>query len=141
MMAWILRKNQLFQILQWIVLITGLLLIIILGFKVYSLFFKDRAVSGLIDQTTYQAVFLENDQIYFGKLKNVESQYPILEDVYYVRLEGENATSGRLVELGETEPHGPQNSMTLNRDHILFWENLKADSQVVQTIHNLKLNQ
>ena len=114
---------------------------IILGFKVYSPFFEISDEEERIDSATYQAIFLGNDQIYFGKLKNIDSQYPILDEVYYIRLEGEGATSGQLVKLGETEPHGPQNQMILNRDHILFWENLRNDSRIVQTIRSLKLNQ
>lgn len=140
-MSWLLKKNQSSSILTGLAVVVGLLLIVALGFKVYSLALKDAGEKGRIDQTTYQAVFLEGNQIYFGKLKNIESQYPILEEVYYVRLEGENIASGRLVKLGETEPHGPQNQMIINRDHILFWENLKPDSQIVQTIRSLKLNQ
>lgn len=140
-MSWLLKKNQSSSILAGLAVIVGLLLIVALGFKAYWLLSKGAEVRERIDQTTYQAVFLENNQIYFGKLKDIESQYPILEEVYYVRLEGEDIASGRLIKLGETEPHSPQNQMILNRDHILFWENLKPDSQIVQTIRNLKLNQ
>ena len=137
---WLLKKNQ-SSILSGIVFTVGVLLIIILGLKVYWLLPKSAEERERIDQTTYQAVFLDDKQIYFGKLKDINSQYPILEDVYYVKLEGEGATSGRLVRLGETEPHSPQNQMIINRDHILFWEDLKPDSQVVQTIISSKLNQ
>ena len=38
-----------------------------------------------------------------------------------------------LVKLGG-ELHGPQDEMVLNRDHILFYEDLKSDSQVVKAI-------
>lgn len=118
--------------------LVGILVIALLVYKLVLLF---PAEEILVDPSTYQAVFLESNQIYFGKLRDIDSPYSILDEVYYVKLEGENITSGRLVKLGETEPHGPQNQMIINRDHILFWENLKSDSQVVQTIRNLKLNQ
>src|SRR3989338_8531409 len=42
--------------------------------------------SDFIDSDTYQAVFLTNDQIYFGRLKNISSDYLILFDVYYVKI-------------------------------------------------------
>ena len=138
-MAWLLKKNQ-SPILAGLVFIVGLLLVIILGLKVYWLLSKSNQEKGRIDQTTYQAVFLDDKQIYFGKLKDIELQYPILEEVYYVKLESEGAASGRLVKLGETEPHAPRNQMILNRDHILFWEDLKPDSPIVQTIISSKLN-
>lgn len=140
-MAWLLKKNQSSQILTGLAFIIGALLVIVLGFKVYLLALKDAGEKERIDQTTYQAVFLANDQIYFGKLKGIDSPYPILDDVYYVKLEDEKATSGRLVKLGIVEPHGPKDQMIINREHILFWENLKQDSSIVQTIRNSKLNQ
>lgn len=143
-MAWIFKKNQFSPILAALAVIIGLLLVVILGFTVYYLFSKNAEEAEekeRIDQATYQAVFLANDQIYFGKLKGIDSQYLILDDVYYVKLEDENATSGRLVKLGIIEPHGPRDQMIINQEHILFWENLKPDSSIVQTIRNLKLNQ
>lgn len=139
-MAWLLKKNQP-SIVVGIISIAGLLLIIVLGAKVYSLALKGRAEKERIDQTTYQAVFLQDDQIYFGKLKGIDSAYPILEDVYYVKIEGDEAATGRLVKLGATEPHGPYDQMIINRDHILFWENLKPDSRIIQTINALKISQ
>jgi hypothetical protein len=140
-MAWIFKKNQSSRILAGLAFIVGMLLAIVLGFKVYLLVLRGIEEKERIDQTTYQAVFLRDNQIYFGRLKDIDSRYPILEEVYYVRLESEDIASGRLVKLGQTEPHDPQDQMIINRDHILFWENLKPDSQIVQTIRNLKLNQ
>lgn len=139
-MAWILKKNQFSQVFVALAVIIGLLLVIILGFAVYSLLSKNAQETERIDRTTYQAIFLDDKQIYFGKLRGIDSPYPVLDDVYYVRLEGEGAT-GRLVKLGEGEPHGPENQMILNRDHILFWENLNQNSQVIQAIGNLNANQ
>ena len=40
-----------------------------------------------IDSSVYQAVFLTNDQIYFGNLKSASSDYLILSDVYYVNID------------------------------------------------------
>lgn len=140
-MVWLFKKNQFSQIFAALAVIIGLLLIIILGFKTYGLFSKNLGEKNKIDQTAYQAIFLNDKQIYFGKLRDIESQYPVLDEVYYVKLEDENGTSGRLIKLGEIEPHGPRNQMIINRDYILFWENLKDDSQIVQTIRSLKLNQ
>lgn len=89
-----------------------------------------------IDQDLYQAVFLTNDQIYFGHLKNVSSDYLILYDVYYVKVN--EAGAGELIKLGAIEPHGPDDKMIINHDQIIFWENIKADSQVTKTIQNMK---
>lgn len=87
-----------------------------------------------IDSTAYQAVFLTNDQIYFGHLKNISPDHVILYDVYYVKIDESGA--GKLVKLGQIEPHRPKNEMVINREHVLFWENLRSDSPVVQTIRD-----
>jgi len=92
-----------------------------------------------IDQSSYQAMFLTNDQIYFGHLKNISSDYLILSDVYYVKINEEGA--GQIVKLGAVEPHGPQDKMIINQDQIIFWENLKPSSPVIETIKKLQLQQ
>lgn len=89
-----------------------------------------------IDATTYQAIFLTNDQIYFGHLKNVSNDYLILSDVYYVKIDEEN-DKNILVRLGTIEPHEPTGSMTVNKDQVLFWENLRPDSQVIKKIESM----
>src|SRR3989338_11113662 len=61
--------------------------------------------NDFIDPSAYQAVFLTNDQIYFGHLKNISSDYLLLSDVYYVKINEGGA--GQLVKLGIGEPHGP----------------------------------
>lgn len=101
---------------------------------------------GLVDSSTFQAVFLDNSQVYFGHLSEVDTSYPVLSDVYYVQLTeataGQKNTSGqnqgRLVRLGDIESHGPRNQIILSREHILFWENMKPTSQVMQAIQNYK---
>lgn len=86
-----------------------------------------------IDLSTYQAVFLTNDQIYFGHLKNISSDYLILSDVHYVKIDD---NGGQLIKLGTVEPHGPQNRMVINKEQVMFWENLRFDSPVVKAIKN-----
>lgn len=94
--------------------------------------------NDFIDPITYQAVFLTNEQIYFGRLKNIVSDYLILYDVYYAKVT-ENGV-GQLVRLGVGEPHGPRGEMIINQDQVLFWENLNLDSPVVKAIQQGKQN-
>lgn len=95
-----------------------------------------------IDSGKYQAVFLSDGQIYFGKLSDVDQQYAVLEDIYYLQVqnnsqvqqaEAEQAPQIQLVKLGN-EIHGPQDKMVINADQILFWENLKDEGQVADAI-------
>ncbi len=91
----------------------------------------------------YQAVFLTNNQVYFGKLYNADSAYPTLREIYYLQvtqvLQPKDpkapAQQINLVKLGG-ELHGPEDVMRINRGQILFVEDLKSDSQVVSAIAN-----
>ena len=91
---------------------------------------------------TYQAVFLSNNQVYFGKLHDKDDKYPVLTDIYYLRVTQPLQPSQpnpniNLIKLGD-ELHGPADKMEINRDQILFIEDLKPDSQVVAAIKNYK---
>lgn len=94
----------------------------------------------------YSAVFLTNDQVYFGKLTDANSQYPKLTEVYYLRidrpLQPPPATEAaqpdvQLVKLGN-ELHGPVDEIKFNREQILYIEDLKDDSRIVAAIREFK---
>jgi hypothetical protein len=96
----------------------------------------------VVESKQYQAVFLTNGQVYFGKVKNVEAKTVTLTDIYYLQSNQQNPQQGTaqqdqpqlsLVKLGN-ELHGPEDMMAINRDQILFWENLKDSGKVVQAI-------
>lgn len=105
---------------------------------------------GDVDSSEYQAVFLTNGQVYFGKMSQIENTYVVLTDVYYLQANNQlQATSSAsqnslpspsspqsqmsLVKLGN-ELHGPEDAMYINRDQIQFFENLKPNSRVVTAI-------
>lgn len=91
----------------------------------------------------YQAVFLNNGQVYFGKVTGSTSKYYNLQNVFYLSSNQSssaesttNSTASNnftLVKLG-CELHGPYDQMIINRDQVTFWENLKDSSTVVKTI-------
>lgn len=96
----------------------------------------------------YQAVFLTNGQVYFGKLKSAGDRYLDLTDIYYLQVQqtvqpdnSKNASDSNsqqnpkvsLAKLG-SELHGPEDEMHINRDQVLFWENLTDNGKVVQAI-------
>lgn len=89
----------------------------------------------------YQAVFLTNNQVYFGKLEAINSHYATMSDIYYLQVQQlqpkDESTTGNqkltLVKLGN-ELHGPVDKMKINTDQILFWEDLKEEGKVVQAI-------
>ncbi len=103
------------------------------------------------DANVWQAVFLTNGQVYFGHLKERTSKYPVLTDIYYLQVNqnlqasNQNVNSNgntnqpqvSLIKLGD-ELHGPKDEMYIAKDQLLFWEDLKDDSQVVSAIKNYK---
>jgi len=135
-------------------LVTLIVILIIIGGGVYlissytgigSSFFN--GTSGL--KSDWQAVFLTNGQVYFGEVTKMNNDVVILKDIYYLQVvtqplqrsqQGEEATQETeqrltLVKLGN-EIHGPQDEMTINRDHVIIVEDLKDDSRVVQAIND-----
>ncbi len=118
------------------------LLLIIIGGIFWEFFLSPYArEQRLVKRDRYQAVFLSNGQVYFGKIKNINSGFYILEDIYYFRYgDVEQAQEERalktdisLIKLGE-ELHGPEDRMIIRRDKVLFWENLRDSSKVVEAI-------
>lgn len=93
---------------------------------------------SLIDSNKYQAAFLENGQVYFGKINTINKDYVTIKDVYYLsnsKAASEENTNQEvsLSKLG-CELHGPQDQMIISKAHLTFWENLKEDGQVVKAI-------
>ncbi len=103
------------------------------------------------DQGKYQAVFLTNGQVYFGKVVTHSLSYVELTDIYYLQVkpvlqQGDNnsntnssqqQTELSLVKLGN-ELHGPQDRMMINKDQVVFLEDLKDDSKVTDAIKRYK---
>lgn len=115
---------------------------------VLALWFVNSKVF-LRHSTGYQAVFLSNGQVYFGHLQtNLSGEYVQLTDVYYLQVNQSDQLNGdstdttsadqqsnfALIKLGN-EIHGPRDAMLINRDHILFIEDLRSDSQIVTQIN------
>lgn len=159
-----------------------LLLLLVIGFLVFkpkislpniSLPSFGKSAEKAIKASGYQAVFLSNGQVYFGRLSGFNSASPVLKDVYYLRVgtvlepgragksdevsvESEKNQKGEktkeatpaatpratltLIKLGQ-EIHGPQDEISLNKDQILFVENLRIDSKVVEAIKKYQQTQ
>lgn len=97
---------------------------------------------GLVDTSRYQAVFLNNGQVYFGKAKQVNARFVTLDDVYYLTQASaaNNQTTGdyTLVKLGCQQIHYPEDRMVISRDQVTFWENLSTKGKVAKSIADFK---
>ena len=111
-----------------------------------SILFRQFSGGTAIDSNKYQAVFLSNGQVYFGKLQNSAGEYLRLTNVFYLQTKTDPATQNpqttstngnnvELVKLG-SEIHGPDDQMVINHSQVLFYENLKPDGRVSQSITN-----
>lgn len=109
-----------------------------------SWFLYKSNTNSTIDDSRYQALFLTNGQVYFGKLQILNSDYVKLTDIYYLQTKTTGTTSTlqnasgsdtnvQLIKLG-SEVHGPSDEMVVNRDQVLFFENIKKDGQVTSSI-------
>lgn len=126
--------------LVWGIIITVLVLALALtGWLLWS---NSKNSDLGIDTSRYQAVFLVNGQIYFGKLEDMNDKSFKMTDIYYPQpqstteeTETQSATSAgiQLIRLGD-EVHGPENEMFISKDQILYYENLKSDSKVADLI-------
>jgi hypothetical protein len=103
--------------------------------------------SKQIESARYQAVFLTNNQVYFGKINTLNDKSVVLTDVFYIETPNNtqnNATTTNtnytLRKLGDSELHAPEDKMVISRDQVIFWENLKDSSQVVTKIKEYKKN-
>lgn len=95
--------------------------------------------SDLNFPTEYQAVFLDNGQVFFGKLSDPGSPYLTLRDVYYVQAlveQDKKKTANVLVKRG-SEWHNPD-FMRINTRHVVVIEPVGPDSLVAQLIKKAK---
>jgi hypothetical protein len=136
--------------LKRIILAVVIILVVIgLGFFGWTaLNNKNQANATAIDTSKYQAVFFTNGQVYFGKLQAFNDQYLKLTNIYYLQTQTASTTGSsnpqtsssdsgnvQLIKLG-SEIHGPEDQMVISKDQVLFYENLKPDGKVAQSIAN-----
>ncbi|MEK7619723.1 MAG: hypothetical protein AAB413_00585 [Patescibacteria group bacterium] len=119
----------------WLFFVALLVVVAFVGW--YYLYGRARtaAEEPAIASGDYQAVFLDNGQVYFGKLQRSREDFYLLTDVFYLQsgVAVDQATSLALTKLG-SEAHGPEDQMQINKEHVLFIEDMKDDSKVVQAI-------
>lgn len=127
------------RILMALLILLALMTIATLLLKVFLVQPSNKRING----KEYQALFLTNGQVYFGKLSKLDSNYVELSDIYYLQTQAAQPAAGAnaaqtqqtlsLAKLG-SELHAPEDNMFVAKDQVLFWENLKDSGKVVQAI-------
>lgn len=131
------------------ILVTSLIVVALsmlgsLGATVYQTANASSEQSS-VNASEYQALFLTNNQTYFGKIKSINNDSVTLTNIYYLKSQtaqtGTQSTAATpqstLVKLSN-EVYGPEDSMHVTRSQLLHWENLKSDSQVMKMITDYK---
>ena len=111
---------------------------------------SSKPESKIVDGNKLQAVFLNGGQVYFGNITELNDKYFQMNNIYYLRVNQTvqpNQTNAQgqqqaqndisLVKLG-CELHGPADEMQINREQVIFWENLKDDGQVAKAVADYK---
>lgn len=136
------NKIKIFLMLLAAVIVIAVLVLV-------GLFMYRGNISTTIDSTRFQAVFFTNGQVYFGKLQIINDSYLKLTDIFYLQTKTTSSSTNpqtttantandvQLVKLG-SEIHGPEDQMIINKDQVLFFENLKSDGKVTQSIAQYK---
>ncbi len=109
------------------------------------LVFSGNSQAKAVKAGSYQAVFLNNGQVYFGNIKAIGDKTFDLQNIYYLQTNGGTdaaaqttaSTNVSLVKLG-CELHAPVDQMLINSDQVIFWENIKDSGQVVKAIADYK---
>jgi hypothetical protein len=127
-------------------LIVGIVLLIVL--VLFGAWFAYQSKNpSYINGGKYQAVFFTNGQVYFGKLEKLDDGYMKLTKVFYLQSKttatddsknpqdaaSQKSSDVELIKLG-SEIHGPDDEMIISRDQVLFFENLKKDGTVTDSI-------
>jgi hypothetical protein len=132
-------------------LVIGLIILAVLAIGAVGASWAYKMSTGAtIDTGKYQAVFFTNGQVYFGKLSSLNGGYMKLTDIYYLQAQASQTNSDnpqqtsnqaasdvQLIKLGN-EVHGPVDEMIISKDQVLFFENLKNDGKVTQSISKYK---
>ena len=139
------KESPMWLRIVWVVLLFSATVLMVS--MVALLYFGGSNEADSIDKDKHQAVFIDNGQVYFGKVKNITKDYVDLRGIYYLNVNQQvqpdqknsngqaqaTQSSVSLVKLG-CELHGPVDQMIINREHVTFWENLKTDGQVTKAI-------
>ena len=131
------------NLLNVVILFSVAALLILLAFSFSRS--DNTSEAKLVDHSQYQAVFLNNGQVYFGNVSSITSNYVRMVNIYYLTQGSASATNTStansdytLVKLGCQQIHYPYDQMIINRSQVTFWENLNKDGKVVQSIKSFQ---
>lgn len=84
--------------------------------------------------SSYYAIFLSGGQIYFGQIAENNESEIVIANSYRLQSNGQTYTLLKTTD----EAYGSTDKMFINRSQILYYEQLKKDSKVVELINQQK---
>ncbi|HWT55877.1 MAG TPA: hypothetical protein VN031_02490 [Candidatus Microsaccharimonas sp.] len=134
-------KTQMFRV-GTVVLLFAATILALAAIAFLAVGKSDENQSKFVDKTKYQAVFLTNGQVYFGKVSNINHDFVRLNNIYYLTQntttdsKGNTTADGNytLVKLGCQQIHDPTDEMLISQNQVSFWENLQDSGKVVTSI-------
>lgn len=91
-----------------------------------------------LSKSGFQAVVMDNDQIYVGKVEDPNDQFVKVNEAYRLiasQSQDKGSTDLKVIKL-EEGIHGPTNTIFINRDHIAIVEDLRSNSPLIEIIKN-----
>jgi len=128
------------------IFISTILIFVLLLIFITAFLWQNGTIRNTIQlleyRDSYQAVFLNNGQVYFGNIAELTNEYVFLEDPYSIKVqqketaEEESAQSEIKLLSIEDEFYKPEGYMLIKKSEILFIEELKDSSQIINIIEN-----
>lgn len=89
-----------------------------------------------VNANEYQAVFLTNGQVFFGRLTVPGGDYYYLRHVYYLssRAGTKSSQGGLTIQKLTNDVHGPEDLVVLSRAQVLYVENLRPNGRAAQIL-------
>ena len=123
-----------------------LIFVLVLFFTGVSLW-QDGTVRNAMQlinyKDSYQVVFLASGQAYFGRIAEITNEYVKLEDAFSIKVQqaptGEDSTATqseiKLLSI-EDEFYQPEGYMLIEKNAVLFIEELKDSSSIIEIMEN-----
>ena len=114
---------------------------------------RDGAVSFGKKDTSWYAVHLANNQVYFGHITSVSDSTVTLADAHFLEtyqeatptatsksfaIAGEPRQSMRLVRRGDEKILSTDHMLYVNRSVVLYWEKLTLESEIANLLKEAK---
>ena len=135
------RQRSIYNNKQGVSVINTILMVLIVFVVTAASFFYISAVKNNSFSSDFQVVVLDTGEVFFGTIRKNTSDSVELINAYYLPIDATDLFSPKVngndtfsvIKIGN-EFHGPEDSMFITKEHIVFIQNLKDDSRVVAAI-------